>query len=53
MRPDGSRAPPDLPSVLRLILTITHFLCNQTAVTAEGTSFGAKPVNFGRRANLP
>ena len=40
MRPDGSLRPPDLPSVLRLILAITDFLCNQAAVKAEGPVSG-------------
>ena len=41
MRPDGSPVSPALPSVLRLILTIPNFVCNQT--TSAGVLVRLQP----------
>ena len=46
MRPDGSLRPADLSSVLRLILTIPYFLCNQT--TSGGVLVRLQPVPHAR-----
>ena len=46
MRPDGSLLSPDLPSVLRLILTIPNFVCNQT--TSAGVLVRLRPVPHAR-----
>ncbi len=46
MRPDGSLVSPALPSVLRLILTIPNFVCNQT--TSAGVLVRLRPVPHAR-----